>query len=123
MALCEEEHEQAAQWLAQGLIHHANPRWVRTELVDCLWIAARLATAQQHYLRAATLFGLAQQISSRIRYELVGPVRPLVDAALANVRIALDPALFDEAFTTGHKLLLEDAFATILAPIQVTAAL
>ncbi len=120
-ALWAGEQDQAAQWLVQGLVHHANPRWVRTELADCLWIAARLATAQQDYRRAAILFGSAQQVSDHIRYELVGPVRPLVDAELSTVRAALSPADFDEAFTIGEQLSLEEAFATVLAPVHVAS--
>ena len=81
------------------------------ELADCLWTAARLATVQEDYRRAATFFGLAEQVSSRIRYELVGPVRRQVDAALLTVRVALGPTAFVEAFTAGQQLSLEEAFA------------
>ncbi len=105
---------QAADWLAQALTHHANPRWIRTELVDCLWVAARLAAAQQQYQRAATLFGLAEQVGSRIGYLSAVPVRPLADAALATVQIALEPAAFAAAFAAGQGMTLESAFATIL---------
>ena len=105
------ETEQAAQWLAQALTYHANPSWIRTELVDCLWTAARLATVQQNYLRAATLSGLAEQVSSRIRYVLVEPVRAQVDAALATVRGELEPAVFAEAFAAGRQMSLNEAFA------------
>lgn len=114
-ALWQGEHDQAAQWLAQALTYHANPRWVRTELVDCLWVAARLATAQQQYQRAATLFGLVAQVGQRIRYAPVAPVRSLVNAALATVQAALEPAAFAEAFATGQQMTPEQAFATILA--------
>lgn len=94
------ETEQAAQWLAQALTYHANPSWIRTELVDCLWTAARLAAVQQNYLRAATLSGLAEQVSSRIRYVLVEPVRG-----------ELEPAVFAEAFAAGRQMSLNEAFA------------
>ncbi len=117
-ALWEGEADQAAQWLAQALAYHANPRWVRTELVDSLWIAARLATVQQDYPRAATLFGLAEQVSSQIRYALVEPVRAQVDAALATVRDALDPAVFAAAFNAGKQLSLAEAFATALLLVE-----
>ena len=94
------ETEQAAQWLAKALTYHANPTWIRTELVDCLWTAARLAAVQQNYLRAATLSGLAEQVSSRIRYVLVEPVRG-----------ELEPAVFAEAFAAGRQMSLNEAFA------------
>lgn len=35
-AFWQEDLDQAAHWLAQAVAHHANPRWIRTELVDCL---------------------------------------------------------------------------------------
>ena len=106
--------DQAAYWLAQALAHHANPRWIRTELVDCLWIAARLATAQKQYQRAATLFGLAEQVGGRIGYAPAGPVRPLNDAALVTVREVLSEAVFAAAFATGQQRTLEEAFTTML---------
>jgi len=114
-ALWQGDLDQAAHWLAQALAHHANPRWIRTELVDCLWIAARLATAQQQYPRAATLFGLAEQVGSRIRYVPAGPVRPLNEAALTTVQAALEPTIFAEAFAAGQAMTLVEAFATLLA--------
>lgn len=114
-ALWQGDHDQAAHWLTQALIHHANPRWIRTELVDCLWVAARLATAQQQQRCAATLFGLAEQVGSRIGYAPVGPMRPLIDAAMVTVQAALEPAVFDEAFAAGQQMALEEAFTTRLA--------
>ena len=49
-------------------------------------------------------------------------MRLLADAALAMVRAALDPALFDEAFAAGQQLSLEEAFATILVSSSGTGA-
>lgn len=81
-------------------------------------MTARLATARQAYVRAATLFGLAEQISQRIRYPLVEPVQSLVNAALATVQAALEPAAFAEAFAAGQQLSIEEALATVLAVAQ-----
>jgi hypothetical protein len=120
MALWEGEFDQAEQWLAQSVVHHVHPRWIRIELVDCLWVATRLATAQKQYRRAATLFGLAEQVGSQIGYVLVGPVRVQVDTALAIVRKALGAELFAKAFTLGQQFSLNEAFATILAPAHLT---
>jgi predicted ATPase len=117
-ALWKGDHGQAAHWLAQGLTHHANQRWLRTEVVDYLWVATRLATAQENYRHAAILFGLADQVSSRIRYELIGPVRQQVDAALATVRSALSPEIFAEAYALGQQHSLDEAFTTILSSTQ-----
>jgi predicted ATPase/DNA-binding SARP family transcriptional activator len=120
MALWEGELDQAEQYLAQSVMDHAHPRWIRIELVECVWVAARLATAQQQFVRAATLFGLAEQLRRQTRYELLEPVRSLVDAALATVRQALGAEHFAEAFTAGQQLSLEKAFATLLAPDHLT---
>ena len=114
-ALWQGELDDSARWLAQALTHHARPRWIRTETVDCLWVAARLATAQHRYQRAATLFGLAEQVGSRIRYSAAQPVRPLIDAARAMVREALGEAAFDEAFAAGQNLSLDESFAVLLS--------
>ena len=80
-----------------------------------------MATVQQQYLRAAVLFGLADQAHSQIHYAIAGPIRALADAALATVQAALDPVVFAEAFATGQQMSLEEAFTTILAPTQPTS--
>jgi len=42
---------------------------------------------------------------------------------LATVRATLEPALFAEAFATGQQMALEEAFATLLAPVYNADAL
>ena len=115
-ALWEGLLDEAEQWLAQSLAYHVDPQWITMHEVARLWVAARLATAQQQYLRAATLFGLADQAHSQVHYAIAGPMRALADAALATVQAALEPAVFAEAFAAGQQMSLEEAFATILAP-------
>jgi hypothetical protein len=90
--------------------------------IERVMIAARLASAQGANLRAATLFGLAEELRTGIHYELAGPARMLADAALARVRAALDPAGFAEAFAAGERLSFDEALATILAPGSATGA-
>ncbi len=113
IALSQGEVEPAAQAVAQSMVYQARLRWLSTEVVDCLWVAARLATVQQHYRRAATLFGLAEQMRRRVRYDAADPPRPLADAALATVQAALEPAAFAEAFAAGQQMALEEAFADL----------
>jgi len=117
--LWEGKVKQAEQWLGQSLAYHADPYRISINEVARLWVAARLATAQQQYPRAATLFGLAEQMHSQIHYAIAGPIRALANAALATVRAALGPALFAEAFAAGQQLSLEEAFTTLLALNQV----
>jgi predicted ATPase/DNA-binding SARP family transcriptional activator len=116
VALWEGKVGEAEQWLAQSLTYHTHPRRITILHVERLFVAARLATAQEEYRRAATLFGMAEQMHSHIRYAYGGPVRDLVDKALATVREALGVEAFDEAFTAGQHLSLSEAYGTILAP-------
>jgi hypothetical protein len=113
-ALWEEEIDEAERWLAQSLAYQALPRSLTVFQLEQVFIAARLATVQQHYARAATLFGLADQISSRLHYTYAGPMRAQIDAALTAVQSAMEPAGFTMAFTVGQQLLSEEAFATSL---------
>jgi tetratricopeptide (TPR) repeat protein len=122
-ALWEGALDEAEQWLRQSLTHHADPHRITIYEVERLWVAARLATAQEQYQRAATLFGLADQAHSQIHYAIAGPMRALADAALTTARAALEPAIFAEAFNAGQQMSLEEAFATILAPTQPAGAL
>jgi hypothetical protein len=66
------------------------------------------------------LFGLAEQMHSHIAYAYAGPIRDLVDTALAKVHEALGTELFVDVFAKGQQLSLEEAFATILSPTAVT---
>jgi len=116
LALWTEELGQAGHWLTQSLTYRADPHSITIFQVTRLFIAARLATAQQQYPRAATLFGLADQMHSQIHHVIGGPMRALADAALATVRAVLEPVAFAEAFAAGQQMSLEQAFASILVP-------
>lgn len=122
-ALWAGELEAAEQWLRQSLATSSAPAWVSLDEVQRLWVAARLATAQQQYPCAATLFGLADQAHRQIHNAIGGPMRALADAALATVQAALDPAAFAAAFAAGQGMTLAEAFTapvsqTILSPMQ-----
>ena len=121
LALWEGEVEQALHWLAQSLDYQAEPHRITIFQVTRLFVVARVATVQEQYLRAAILFGLADQTHSQIDYAIAGPMRALADAALATVQAALDPVVFAEAFATGQQMSLEEAFATVLDPAVVVA--
>jgi hypothetical protein len=84
-------------------------------MVNCLLVAAQLATAQQNYHQAATLFGFADKIQSQSHYTLAAPVRTRLESALATVRTALSDALFTEIFRAGQRLPLSEGFATVSA--------
>jgi predicted ATPase/DNA-binding XRE family transcriptional regulator len=116
LALWEGKLDAAESWLAQGIAYHGDRRLSRMDHLERVMVAARLATAQGAYQRAATLFGLAIQMCSDIHYELAGPARQLADDALAQVRAALAPERFAEAYAAGQQLSLDEALGTIVAP-------
>ena len=86
-ALWEGKLDEAEHWLSQSLAYHSEPQRITIYTVERLFVAARLATAQQQYPRAATLFGLADQVHGQVHYAIGGPMRALADAALATVRV------------------------------------
>jgi predicted ATPase/DNA-binding XRE family transcriptional regulator len=120
-ALWEGQIDEAADWLARSVTQEADPGIILIYEVVRLFVAARVATAQRRYQRAATLFGLAEQANSQIHHAYAGPLRTQTDLALATVRAALDPAAFAEAFAAGQQLSLSEAFATILHPAAIAA--
>jgi len=116
IALTEGDLALAQTHLTASLNYQAGLRWFTIEFADFLFVAARLAAQQAHYLLAATRLGLAEQIAKRIGYADKTPMRPLIDACATAIRIALEPAAFAEAFAAGQQMTLEEAFATLLAP-------
>ncbi len=113
-ALWEGDCAEAERWLVQSLSYRCDPRLMGSAVVNCLFVAARLAVARQHYQRAATLFGLAEEARNNIHYTLVEPVRAQIDAALTKVRAALEPTLFVKTLAAGRQLSMIEAFTTIL---------
>ncbi|MGB5048020.1 MAG: tetratricopeptide repeat protein, partial [Caldilineaceae bacterium] len=109
-ALWERRPAEAEQWLTQVLRYHVDPRWLGIAVVNCLFVAARLAVDRQDFVQAAMLLGLATEHRLRTRCTLVEPVRAQVDAALTAVQEALGPAAFGEAFAAGQQMTLEEAF-------------
>jgi predicted ATPase/DNA-binding XRE family transcriptional regulator len=108
-ALWEDKPEEAEQWLAQCLNHPIDPRRIGIAIVNCLFVAARLAVARQQYQHAAALLGMAEVTRQRTYCTLVEPVRVQVDAALATVQHQLAPDLFAEAFANGQQMAVTDA--------------
>lgn len=119
-ALWENKPEEAEQWLVQCLNYHLDPRWIGIAIVNCLFVAARLAVVRQQYQHAAMLFSMAETARQRTHCTLVEPVRGQVDAALAIVQHRLDPALFAGAFAIGQQLSITEAFITILPEMFAT---
>ena len=109
-ALWENKPEEAEQWLVQCLNYHFDPRWIGIAMVNCLFVAARLAMVRQHYQQAVALFSFAEVTRQRVYCTLVEPVRAQVDADLARVRAMLDPALYAEAFVLGQQMALDAPF-------------
>jgi predicted ATPase/transcriptional regulator with XRE-family HTH domain len=116
------EPGQAEQWLGQSLVHQAASQSITMTELQRLWVAARLATAQQQYPSAATLFGVAEQMQSQLHSVHALPMFALADAARATVQTALEPAAFAEAFAAGQQLSLHDALAPIVQVDRLATA-
>lgn len=101
LTLWEGKLDEAEDWLRQSLAYQADLRRITIYPVMQLWVAARLATAQQQYERAAALFGLADRMHSQIHDAIAGPMCDLAEAALATAQAELEPTLFAEGFTAG----------------------
>ncbi len=110
-------------WRAYRVAYDADPHRIENYLVRRLFIAACLAADQQRFLRAATIFGLADQAQSRIHNVIGGPLRAKADAALAAVRAALNPADFVEAYAAGQQLSFAEAYANLLTPVHIAPTL
>lgn len=113
LALMEGDVEEAEQQLHK-ILHYQSTIYKTIDEAELFFVAARLATAQQQYKRAATFFGLAEQMHSQIHHVIGGPMHLLAEAALATVRSALDPEEFDRAFVAGQQMALDEGFATIV---------
>jgi tetratricopeptide (TPR) repeat protein len=121
MALWEDNADEAARWLEQSLAYQVETAPGRINIAELqrLFVAARLATMQEQYRRAATLLGFAEAAHRRIHYVYAGPMLPLVNAALTKVREALSVEVFDEAFASGQQLPLDEVYTTLLAPAHI----
>ncbi len=115
LALWNGDLPQAETWLTQSLAAEVKLPWYTFEFVDLLFVAARLAVAQQAYPLAAMRFGLAKQMCNRVGQLQSAAMRPQIEIALATVRGKLGAVRFAEAFTAGQQMPLTDAFVTILS--------
>ena len=77
----------------------------------CLTATARLALAEEAPKRAALALGAADGLRQRAGLRVWPAVRQGEAELLAQVRAALDPAVFEEAFATGKELTRQEAVA------------
>jgi ATP/maltotriose-dependent transcriptional regulator MalT len=122
LTLWEGDTDEAAHWLGQSLAYRTNRRRLNIHDLQRLFVAARLATTQGQYRRAATLLGFVEVAHRRIHYVYAGPMLPLVNAALAKVREALGVEVFDEAFAAGQQFSLNEVYTTLLEPTHIRNA-
>lgn len=115
-ALSEGKLKQVEQSLRASLANDTAAHSPSFYDLERLWIAARLAAAQGHNERAATIFGLIEQTHGHIDSAIGGPVRAQADTAKATVEAALGAEVFAAACAAGQQLSPEEAFAAILAP-------
>ena len=103
--------EEAQQWLGLAFAAQQTPPALTLFLVEQLFVAASLATAQGRYLVAATLFGLADGAHRDLHETIGGPPRLWAAAALDRVQGELEGPTFAEAYANGQRLTLEEAWA------------
>jgi ATP/maltotriose-dependent transcriptional regulator MalT len=123
MALWEGEPDQAAHWLRQSLAYEGVRQRLTIDELQRLFITVRLLAIQGQYRRAATLMGLIEVEHRRIHDAYQGPMLPLVNAARIMVRAALGVEAFDEAFATGQRLSLGEAYDVFLTSASMPTAL
>lgn len=116
LSLWDGDADEAAHWLDQSLAYYSAPKRIDIAELQRFFVSARLATLQGQYQRAAVLLGFAEVAHRRMHYVYAGPMLPLVNAALSKVHEMLGNERFDEAFTAGQQLSLDDAYLTLLAP-------
>lgn len=63
VALWEEQLDEAEAWLIQSAASQPKLRWLMSEVIDFLFVGARLAAAQQQCIEAVRRFGLAEQVA------------------------------------------------------------
>jgi predicted ATPase/DNA-binding XRE family transcriptional regulator len=115
VSLWEEQIEETEQWLGLCVAYEVDPSWIGIALLNCFFVATRLAVERKHFQRAAVLCGAAEEMRNKTHCTLVAPVRAQVDAALLAVQAALDPVTFAKAFAAGREMELEEAYDMILA--------
>lgn len=123
LSLWEEDADEAAYWVGQSLSYFSAPKRINIHELQRFFVAARLATMQGQYLRAAALLGIVEAAHRRIHYVNTGPMLSLVSAARAQVREALGVELFDQLFAAGQQLSLDEAYTTLLAPTHLQTQL
>jgi hypothetical protein len=115
VSLWEDQSGEAEQWLGLCVAYEVDPRRIGIALLNCFFVAARLAVARKHFQRAAVLCGAAEEMRVKTHCTLVAPVRAQIDAALSAVQAVLDPVTFAAAFAAGREMELEEAYGMTLA--------
>lgn len=95
------------------MAYQVEPHRIGIALLNCFFVAARLAVARKQFQRAAVLCGVAEEMRAKTHCTLVAPVRAQVDAALTTVQAALDPVTFADAFATGQRMTQAEGFAML----------
>jgi predicted ATPase/class 3 adenylate cyclase len=97
--------ETIPQWLELG--NHA----AIAHQFECL---AALAATRRQFERAAVLLGAAQDLRTRLHSEMVPNERPEYEATLGTIRLNLDQAALQSAWSSGEAMGLEQAMAYAL---------
>lgn len=91
---------------------HAGNRGAIAHQLECLGF---LATAREDFLRAARLLAAAEAIREVAEAVMVGTERAEYDAAIGQLRGALDATALDSAWAEGRRLTTDEAVALALS--------
>lgn len=103
---------------AQAIYMETLPMWLElgnhaavAHQLECL---AALAGARHQSERAARLLGAAHDLRARLHSEMAPEERPDYEATLTGIRLSLDQAALDDAWSSGEVLSMEQAVAYAL---------
>jgi predicted ATPase/class 3 adenylate cyclase len=103
---------------AQAIYLKTLPLWLElgnhaavAHQLECL---AALAGARRQSERAARLLGAAHDLRARLHSEMAPDERPDYEATLAGIRLSLDQAALDAAWSSGEVMSMEQAVAYAL---------
>ena len=107
--------DEAAQWLAQGLVI-SRTLSDQTSIACCLAGMGSTAALDEEPERAARLWGAAEELRQKIGVRPPPASRATYERALAVARAQLGEAAFTAAWAAGRAMTLEQAITEALAP-------
>ena len=100
-----------AEDLAHGALRVQAEHGYALAVVDTVELLAGIAVARESFAEAARLFGAADALREATGYRLRAAPEPAYEADVAVARDSLGDSLFEESFSEGQALSMDDAVA------------